>query len=522
MRKLRCIALALLLVFLMGTAAMAVENISIVNISVRDYGTLEVVLTTGYPDPEDRNFTAYTENGDLEVNGVFALAEEAKTWFVILEYGSDNQNENLRVASNEIMKGLARNLVKDKDEGALILCNKDPIIEKYTKAEPFRDVLSQNDHGTTDYKYLPTTLKAVMKYIAENNVVNPSVVVIAQARLLNDDQMRDIREILTDNVYRRISTHIVCPIASSADRTWVSRAEQLKDYGFSTLSGSGRILYIDQSNTAVEADKAVEQIGRLERSKMLLLIDPKVRHESAIGKQLTVKQTTSGAIEMESTVKLDNSDGTYAAWKREIERELPGEQSGGSGNSPEGTPKPGVSLFGSGSSFLYVPPDEEEKPAGISAELLVGIILGVVIIALAAVLLLVKRNKSKTKKTATTVHGVSYAAGSSGSGSSGSGAGTKVTLTAEDGHTVSGTMKNNRLIIGRDGRKGAQLAIPSDGKLSGVHVILEKQGNQLLVTDQHSMNGTKVNGERITGSMLINQNDTLGIGSHNYTVSWRG
>ena len=125
------------------------------------------------------------------------------------------------------------------------------------------------------------------------------------------------------------------------------------------------------------------------------------------------------------------------------------------------------------------------------------------------------KNKKPAKQTAV------YAT-NSGSASKAQ-SGTAVTLTGDNGAALKGTMKNNILTIGRNGAK-AMVAVPNDGKLSGLHATLTKQGNAMTVTDNGSTNGTKLNGVKLDPGKptAIQQNDKLTLGSTTYTISWRG
>ncbi len=516
MRKTRCLAFALLLVFVFTSCALAIEGIAMSLATVRDSGTLEVIGSSGYTDEKDMNFTASTENGELEVKNAVALRDEGTSWFVILEYGSDNQNDKLRAASDEVMKGIA-NLVLDIDDGALVPCDGKSGIH-VQKPQPLRDALN-GVHGKTDANEVPTTVRNVMNYIYENRaslMPNVAVVLIAQARTLDDSMMESLQD--TFNRFSTITTHVICPVSKNTkDERWKTRAVRLSQMGAGTLSGSGYVMSQDKA----EASNAVDNIRDLERSMIMLLLEPKAYDVDFIGKELTLTQTTAGGKNLTTTGKL--SDETYGMWKTIIEEKAaaPAPESGGTEKEPEQL-SPSLFPTNSGSTFLYVPSEVQYGGSSSNSstmELIIGIALGVVILALVITLILINRGKKK-KSTATTIHGVP--AGGSSSSGGGGGAGIKVTLRGDDGSTYTGTMKNNRLVIGRDSRKGAMLAIPTDGKLSSVHVILEKQGHQLMAMDQGSMNGTKVNGNKITGPMIMNQNDTLGIGSHTYTVTWRG
>ena len=140
--------------------------------------------------------------------------------------------------------------------------------------------------------------------------------------------------------------------------------------------------------------------------------------------------------------------------------------------------------------------------------------VAVATMALVIVLIILKANKGKKKSNSK----VSVAA--SGASSSQRAHGTTVTLRDVSGAVLKSEMKGGRLTIGRDASRGAMLAIPSDGRLSGVHVTLTKQGESMTITDNNSTNGTKVNGTKITGTVPLHQNDSVSMGSNTYTVSW--
>ena len=148
--------------------------------------------------------------------------------------------------------------------------------------------------------------------------------------------------------------------------------------------------------------------------------------------------------------------------------------------------------------------------------LLIGIIIGAVVLALLAVLLVMRLRKggNKNKKSASVIYG--------GGSSSGGSAGTTVTLTGTNGSVLKGQIKNGKMTIGRNGAR-AMVSVPNDGKLSGLHATFTKQGNSLMITDNGSTNGTKVNGNKIGANVptMLQPNDTITLGSTTYTVTWR-
>lgn len=74
--------------------------------------------------------------------------------------------------------------------------------------------------------------------------------------------------------------------------------------------------------------------------------------------------------------------------------------------------------------------------------------------------------------------------------------------------------------LGRSASK-AQLTFPNDTAMSGLHCTFYVQDKKIYLKDEHSTNGTFVNGVPITGSYAIEKDDTLIIGSNEYRVTWK-
>jgi len=69
--------------------------------------------------------------------------------------------------------------------------------------------------------------------------------------------------------------------------------------------------------------------------------------------------------------------------------------------------------------------------------------------------------------------------------------------------------------IGRDVDNDLVLAVP---QVSRFHAQLEKVGQRYRLTDLSSTNGTFVNGERITGTVWLRQDDSIRIGSQRFVI----
>lgn len=74
--------------------------------------------------------------------------------------------------------------------------------------------------------------------------------------------------------------------------------------------------------------------------------------------------------------------------------------------------------------------------------------------------------------------------------------------------------------IGRSESK-CRLALPKDTALSSVHCTLLVKNGKIFIKDEHSTNGTFVNGVPISGNFQLNQDDVILLGSYEYRISWK-
>lgn len=74
--------------------------------------------------------------------------------------------------------------------------------------------------------------------------------------------------------------------------------------------------------------------------------------------------------------------------------------------------------------------------------------------------------------------------------------------------------------IGRSESK-CRLALPKDTALSSVHCTLFVKNGKIFLKDEHSTNGTFVNGVPISGNFQLNQDDVILLGSYEYRISWK-
>lgn len=77
----------------------------------------------------------------------------------------------------------------------------------------------------------------------------------------------------------------------------------------------------------------------------------------------------------------------------------------------------------------------------------------------------------------------------------------------------------DRMSMGRDSQ-AADFALAEDRGLSSLHCIFRYEEGKLFLEDAGSTNGTYVNGVPIKGSMRLNRDDVLLIGSYEYRIYW--
>ncbi len=505
-KKLLCLVLTLILTLTLTAAAFADNALDLLSVRVFDAGYLSVIAGTDFVTDADLNFKANTENGDLEINNTVVLRNEGTSWFVVLEYGYYGDSEPLIRTQTRIMQRISE-MIGDKDEGALVETQVSPSI-MMENAGNFRDSLTRKHQKNKEgAKQLGATVRSVMEYIGNNlDKLKSNVAVIIVTACpdgqVTDAMIQDIGDVL--NNYNSVSTHIIVTAGGNVHTKDRPLGQKLIDKAKLTVGGTG---YMTNQLTADEGERGVKRISESERRKVLMVLDAK--STSVLGHTLTVTQKTAGGKEIKADMKIP--DALYDLWIEGVKTREPGKEETQAKIVPKAKSFPPTTGW---VNPEYNPPTQ---PTGMSTELLLGIIVGAVVLVLLAALLIIRLRKggSKNKKSASAIYGTNTSA-SSGK------AGTTVTLAGMNGAVLKGQMKNGKLTIGRNGTK-AMVSVPNDGKLSGLHATFTKQGNSLVITDNGSTNGTKVNGNKIAANAptTLQQNDTVTMGSTTYTITWR-
>ncbi len=79
--------------------------------------------------------------------------------------------------------------------------------------------------------------------------------------------------------------------------------------------------------------------------------------------------------------------------------------------------------------------------------------------------------------------------------------------------------EGTEVTVGRS--RGATLSFPDDERLSRIHVILRREGEQVVVEDKESRNGTRVNGHPVSGAGLAAAGDAIEAGTITLLVARR-
>jgi phosphoserine phosphatase RsbU/P len=83
-------------------------------------------------------------------------------------------------------------------------------------------------------------------------------------------------------------------------------------------------------------------------------------------------------------------------------------------------------------------------------------------------------------------------------------------IFSPDGQTRFVPLASDRLSLGR--ATTAELSFPDDGGLSRQHLAIEREGDEWVVLDLGSKNGTMLNGVKVAGRMPLNSGDRIAAG----------
>jgi len=154
----------------------------------------------------------------------------------------------------------------------------------------------------------------------------------------------------------------------------------------------------------------------------------------------------------------------------------------------------------------------------------IGIIAGAIIIVILVIVLLVKKSKKKAQTTPDTPSEPSRYEEPAEKTEVASQKASVSTLMVklesvglDDAKTYSSPMVDE-LIIGRAPSK-ARLIVP-DPKVSGANSKLTYENHVMFIEDLGSTNGTHLNGMKVSGRVVVHQQDTIRIGQSNLRISW--
>lgn len=501
MKKLtRFMALVLLAVFMCTTVAFAEDELRFAAYQTFDDGYMHVLLMTNHAEEENLNFTVTADGYPVKVENAYAMRTKGTSWYVVLDYGryiNTGETNHVTKVQDEMLQGIS-NLVADIDQGALVLVS-DQITQQdilMTSAGVLRDNLRKAPNPTVQGgAALLKTLQAVVNH-AKNRAIDASIdqklpekvciVVVTPGRDVDAKTSDQIGALLKEN--SGYTTHILCAAGSEgsygADQGgWRDNANKLQEKAAVTAGGVG---FITDELTTEEAKDGVQRVSDAERS--MVRVELNFQAYGNAGKEIKVTQKLANSKEL-TMAPFYLSDDALNTIKAAISSK-----------------RSSVSHVSNG-ALLMTDVNAPVQPKGLGIEAIIAIVLGVIIVALAIVLVLMRTKKKAPKNDKV------YAAASAAPRK------TQVIFTGANGTTLRGDLTGGRLTVGRDPAR-AKLVV-NDPKASGLHMTLTLQGDGLLLTDNNSTNGVKVNNVKVNGSTVIRQNDAVAFGSTSYTVTWR-
>ncbi|HPS82571.1 MAG TPA: FHA domain-containing protein, partial [Candidatus Limiplasma sp.] len=78
------------------------------------------------------------------------------------------------------------------------------------------------------------------------------------------------------------------------------------------------------------------------------------------------------------------------------------------------------------------------------------------------------------------------------------------------------------MLLGRDPKRANILIPAEDRQASGLHASIRQNGGAYLLKDEHSSNGTRLNGTRINAdgdAVALRDGDSIEIGAEKFMVS---
>ena len=81
---------------------------------------------------------------------------------------------------------------------------------------------------------------------------------------------------------------------------------------------------------------------------------------------------------------------------------------------------------------------------------------------------------------------------------------------SRDGQRQTIALDSDRFTLGR--ASGNDLGFPEDGTVSGHHAVIEQKTDGWLIRDLDSVNGTSVNGQKISGPQMLGSGDSIMLG----------
>ena len=165
-------------------------------------------------------------------------------------------------------------------------------------------------------------------------------------------------------------------------------------------------------------------------------------------------------------------------------------------------------------------PPEETLWMGLTT-VQIGIIAGAALLVILAIVLIVSKAKKKPEEKKPESEPYEELMGKTEVAPQGPAVSTlmvKLEAVGLDTPKVYSSPMVDELVIGRVPSK-ARLIVP-DAKVSGANSKLTYQNHIMFIEDLNSTNGTQLNGMKVTGKVVVHQQDTIRVGQTNLRISW--
>lgn len=506
----KTLAMIILLVILclscLPACADDLQSFAVQAVKVSEKGEVNVIVFEPQEGQlKEDGFSMTLDQTSVPIQSIYAL-KDAKTetsWLFVVDLSILGSYNRLN-KTKDILKGILfgnGTVLGPKDKAAIFSTNmmaKD-IQLTHDSATLQAQIDALKEDGKS--KQLFAQAAAALNYLESGKDVQDRRVLVLISSGSNETSTGMTYEELSGNLQKTKTT--VYTFALFGDNNNREKVERFNAFARSSVGGHS---YEIPSNGKVEQE--VQNLIRNEKCFRCFSANPSAA--GIEGKTISVSRTDNTRV----NDSIDLTSEQQAMLHEAVEQVRAASTTPTPEPTPEPTPTP--------------EPEEEQKtnplPLGLTPVQL-GMIAGAAVLVILAIVLIAKKSKKKTEEPpaeATPTPGP-YAEPEEK---------TEVAPAAQvvsslmvklesigvdEAKTYSSPMVDE-LVIGRVPQK-ARLIVP-DPKVSGANSKLTYENRVMYIEDLKSTNGTLLNGMKVTGKVVVHQQDTIRIGQTNLRISW--